>query len=94
MTVTVLHVTRAFSAQPTLGECLAECLGDPLVIEAPMAEALAPNAWRLLATPARTGEPDTLALIGQADPVLDDEGVVLAAAALQALCRRRAPANV
>jgi len=33
---TVLHVTRAFSAQPTLGECL----DGATVVESPLAEAL------------------------------------------------------
>jgi hypothetical protein len=116
MTVTVLHVTRAFSAQPTLSECL-----DGLdVVEAPLPEALAPGTmhpdvvWvsaalptdvealhsryphaRILATPSRTASAgDVVRLIAQADLVLRDEGVVLAAAGVQVLCRRRAPAHV
>lgn len=108
--MTVLHVTRAFSAQPTLGGYLAG-MG---VLEVPLAEALAPSQqspeviWdsaataadvealrrryplaRILATPsaASTG-PDLVRLIGAADLVLADEGVVLAAAGVQALHRR------
>jgi hypothetical protein len=108
--VTVLHVARAFSAQPTLGELL----GDVRVVEAPMAEALArpdlrpdliwistatavdvrvlrhafPHA-RVLATPRRDAtSDDRVELISEANLVLLDEGVVLAAAGLQALSRR------
>ncbi|HEY6795600.1 MAG TPA: hypothetical protein VI248_13055 [Kineosporiaceae bacterium] len=114
MTVMVLHVTRAFSAQPTLGELL----DDVRVIELPLAEALANldldpdlvwvseanrDALRavrrqfprapLLATPRRGATPeDRVALIPEADLVLTDEGVVLAAAGLQALSRRLATA--
>jgi len=110
MTVTVMHVARAFSAQPTLGELL----GDVRVVEVPMAEALARHGlqpdliWissavaadvravrerfpraRVLATPRRgASSPERVELIGEADLVLLDEGVVLAAAGLQALSRR------
>jgi hypothetical protein len=110
-TVTVLHVARAFSAQPTLGEVLGDAVR---VVEAPLAEALArgdlgpdlvwvssatapevravrdrfPHA-RVLATPHRTAtSDDRVALIEEADLVLLDEGIVLAAAGLQALSRR------
>jgi uncharacterized membrane protein YgcG len=111
MSVTVLHVTRAFSAQPTLSECLP----DADVVEAPLAEALAPGrrppdvlwvssaspaevealharypASAVLATPARTASAkDVVELIRLADLVLADEGIVLAAAGVQALRRRR-----
>jgi hypothetical protein len=108
--VTVLHVARAFSAQPTLGELL----GDVCVVETPMADALTradlrpdliwistataddvravrrcfPRA-RVLATPRRAATSDErVDLISEADLVLVDEGVVLAAAGLQALSRR------
>lgn len=107
---TVLHVARAFSAQPTL----SELLGDVRVVEEPLVEALASRGpdpqliWvsaatpddvravrrrfptaRLLATPARSAtSEERVALIGEADLVLLDEGVVLAAAGLQALSRR------
>jgi hypothetical protein len=112
-TVTVLHVARAFSAQPTLGEVLGD---DVRVVEAPMAEALARRdlhpdlVWvstagaddvrtvrrhfprtRVLATPRQAVDArERVALIGEADLVLVDEGVVLAAAGLQALSRRQA----
>jgi hypothetical protein len=113
MTVTVLHVARAFSAQPTLGEFFP----DALVLEMPLPEALAaprslqPDVvWLSSATTAdvatvrrrfptalvlatalagSSAERDLVTLIGAADLVLDDEGIVLAAAGLQALCRRR-----
>ena len=109
--MTVLHVARAFSAQPTLGELLGE---EVRVVESPMAEALTrselhpdlvwiSSAWaadvravrerfphaRVLATPQRAAtSQDRVDLIGEADLVLMDEGVVLAAAGLQALSRR------
>jgi len=109
--VTVLHVARAFSAQPTLGELLGD---DVLVLEAPLADALTRRSlhpdliWvstataddvrsvrrqfphaRVLATPRRAATSDErVDLIGEADLVLLDEGVVLAAAGLQALSRR------
>lgn len=108
--MTVLHVERAFSAQPTLGELL----GDVRVVELPLAEALAPSdvdpdlIWistalpadlralrlrfpcaRVLATPRRSASSqERVELISEADLVLTDEGVVLAAAGLQALSRR------
>ena len=109
--MTVLHVARAFSAQPTLGELLGD---DVRVLEAPLVEALTwrdlnpdlvwvstataadvravrarfPRA-RVLATPRRAASSDErVDLIGEADLVLLDEGVVLAAAGLQALSRR------
>lgn len=110
-TVTVLHVVRAFSAQPTLGEVLGDAVR---VVELPMAEAVAPSelradlvwistataadvravrrrfpAARVLATPRSTATSDErVELISEADLVLLDEGVVLAAAGLQALSRR------
>ncbi len=112
--VTVLHVARAFSAQPTLGEILGD---DVRVVEAPMAETLARHdlhpdlVWvstataddvrdvrrrfpraRVLATPRRAADPrERVELIREADLVLVDEGVVLAAAGLQALSRRIRP---
>jgi len=111
MSVTVLHVTRAFSAQPTLSEYLPEAT----VLETPLPEALARVGLRpdvvwvssalpadvealrghfpdaaVLASPARTASSrDVVRLISAADLVLADEGVVLAAAGLQVLCRRR-----
>jgi|NGEPerStandDraft_6_1074524.scaffolds.fasta_scaffold26040_2 hypothetical protein len=111
MNLSVLHVARAFSAQPTLGECLK----DAVVVEAPLAEALAGTAlpdliWissasptsvdavrrhfpaaQILATPAsRADSQEVIRLIASgADLVLQDEGVVLASAGLQALSRRR-----
>ena len=110
VTVTVLHVTRAFSAQPTLGGCLS----GMDVVEVPLLEALSPARespeviWdssatavdvaslrrryplaRILATPPRAAtEPDVVRLIAVADLVLRDEGVMLAAAGVQALHRR------
>jgi hypothetical protein len=110
-TVTVLHVARAFSAQPTLGELLGEAVR---VVELPQAEALAPSdlhadlVWistataddvravrrrfpsaRVLATPRRSAtSEERVDLISEADLVLLDEGVVLAAAGLGALSRR------
>lgn len=109
----VLHVTRAFSAQPTL----SECLDDVRVVECPLPEALMPGrrcpeiVWvsaalpadvealrarypqaRILATPARNASSgDVGQLIASADLVLRDEGVVLAAAGIQALRRRERP---
>jgi hypothetical protein len=111
MNLSVLHVARAFSAQPTL----SECLGDAVVVEAPLAEALAAStlpdviwvssatpeqvdavrrhfpAARILATPRPPADPDQVIrlIAAGADLVLQDEGVVLAAAGLQALSRRR-----
>lgn len=116
MSVTVLHVTRAFSAQPTLSEYLP----DAVVTEAPMPEAMALGRLRpdvvwlssalpgdveairsrypeaaVLATPARTASAvDVVRLIELADLVLADDGVVLAAAGVQVLCRRRARTQV
>jgi hypothetical protein len=114
MTVTVMHVARAFSAEPTLGELL----DGVRVIEVPLAEALArrglapdlvwvsaatPDAVRavrqrfpgasILATLRRNAPPgERVALIRDADLVLTDEGIVLAAAGLLALSRRLATA--
>jgi hypothetical protein len=56
MNLSVLHVARAFSAQPTL----SECLGDAVVVEAPLAEALAASTlpdviWVSSATPEQVG---------------------------------------
>jgi len=113
MNLSVLHVARAFSAQPTLSECLE----DAVVVEAPLAEALAGSAlpdviWvssatpelvdavrrrfpatRILATPRRPADPEQVIrlIAAGADLVLQDEGVMLAAAGLQALSRRRVP---
>ena len=78
--VTVLHVARAFSAQPTLGELLGDDVRS--------VRRQFPHA-RVLATPRRAATSDErVDLIGEADLVLLDEGVVLAAAGLQALSRR------
>ncbi len=109
---TVLHVERAFSAQPTLGDALGP---DAEVHELPLAEALASElepdlVWSsdatpdtlhllrlrfpgaaLLATVGRNAVPDVVLLLFAhgADLVLRDEGVLLAAAALESLGRRR-----
>jgi hypothetical protein len=111
MNLQVLHVARAFSAQPTLGDCL----GEATVVESPLAEALAgdlrpdliwvsgatpgdvdavrrrfPSARILATPPRRAGHDEVVRLIaGGADLVLPDEGVLLAAAGLDALSRRR-----
>jgi hypothetical protein len=110
----VLHVERAFSAQPTLGDALGPVA---VVQELPLAEALVCRAdpdliWaseagpdlvhllhehfpqaRLLATlPRSAGPKAVLALLDQgADLVLREEGILLAAAALQSMARRCAP---
>jgi hypothetical protein len=107
----VLHVERAFSAQPTLSNVLG---AGARIHEMPLPEALAHAAdpdliWasdattdsvhllrqqfpqaRLLATvPRGTGSPSVLALLAAgADLVLHDEGILLAAAALEAMARR------
>lgn len=111
MTVSILHVAHAFSAQPTLGIAFPEAVID----EVPPAEAVSGSRhpdllWlsqasltevdllhrrypgaAILATAARDAAPATvLALLAHgADLVLRDEGVLLAAAALQSLARRR-----
>ena len=116
MSLQILHVARAFSAQPTLGECLS----NATVIEAPLAEALASHCqpdliwvssatpadvdavrrrfpWaRILATPLRRASSEDIVrlIAGGADLVLEDGGVMLAAAALNALSRRQALAEV
>lgn len=108
----VLHVERAFSAQPTLGDALGP---ETEVHELPLAEALASElepdliwssdatpdklhllrlrfpAAALLATVGRQAAPDIVLLLFAhgADLVLRDEGVLLAAAALASLSRRR-----
>jgi hypothetical protein len=110
MSLQVLHVARAFSAQPTLGECL----DDAIIIERPLEDALRselspdliwissaaagdvdavrrrfPSARILATPPRRTTSEDVVQLIaGGADLVLQDEGVMLAAAGLAALSRR------
>jgi hypothetical protein len=110
----VIHVERAFSAQPTLGDALGPSC---VVHEMPLPDALAcgfeadlvwasdasPDlvhllrsqfpAAHLLATLPRAAEPKAvLALLDEgADLVLRDEGVLLAAAALQSMARRRLP---
>jgi hypothetical protein len=109
--MTVLHVVRAFSAQPTLGAALP----DARVVELPLADALGGHlvpdlVWMssaqpgevlllrrhlprvgLLATLPRLADPDEVVLLFAhgADLVLRDEGVLLAAAGLQSLARRR-----
>jgi len=110
----VIHVERAFSAQPTLGGALgASCV----VHELPLPDALAcgfepdliwasdatpdlvhllrgqfPDAQLLATLPRRADSAAVLALLAEgADLVLRDEGVLLAAAALQAMARRRRP---
>ena len=113
----VIHVERAFSAQPTLGNALGPSC---VVHEMPLPAALACGfeadlVWAsdaspalvhllrsqfpgadLLATLPRTAESKAvLALLDEgADLVLRDEGVLLAAAALQSMARRRHPRTV
>lgn len=108
----VIHVERAFSAQPTLSSALGP---DAAVYEMPLPEALATDLtpdliWtsnataesvrllrtrfplaRLLATVHRAAPPPEVVHLFAcgADQVLRDEGVLLAAAALQALARPR-----
>lgn len=113
----VVHVERAFSAQPTLGNALG-----PLAVvhELPLAEVLAGDLdpdliWASDATPdlvhllhghfpganllatlprdaRNAGSRAVLDLLAEgADLVLRDEGILLAAAALQAMARRRGP---
>jgi hypothetical protein len=110
----VIHVERAFSAQPTLGNALGS---RAAVHELPLAEALAGDlapdliwasdatpdlvhllrtrfpAAGLLATLPRDADPRAvLTLLDEgADLVLRDEGILLAAAALQAMARRLPP---
>jgi hypothetical protein len=110
----VIHVERAFSAQPTLSDALGP---SAVVHELPLAEALAndldpdlvwasdatadlvhllrehfPDAQLLATLPRTAGTKAVLALLAEgADLVLRDEGVLLAAAALQAMARRRRP---
>jgi hypothetical protein len=112
----VIHVERAFSAQPTLGNALGP---GAVVHELPLAEALVVDLdagpeliWAsdatpdlvhllrerfprslLLATLPRGANPEAvLALLDEgADLVLRDEGVLLAAAALQSMARRSRP---
>jgi hypothetical protein len=110
----VLHVTRGFSAQPTLRDALppgtqvlerplAEalvCLDRPDVVWVSSATADAVHAVHtrfpqaaLLATvrPAAPPEEVVLLIAHGADLVLRDGGVLLGAAAVGALARRRAP---
>ncbi len=114
--IVMLHVERAFSAQPTLGDLLGP---DVSVHELPLAEALAGDlaphlVWvstatvdavhllrlrfpdaTLLATVRREAvAPAVVSLFAAgADLVLRDEGVLLAAAALESLARRRPHAD-
>ena len=116
MTLQVLHVVRAFSAQPTLGAALSELLpGGAAVHEAPFPEALVshdapdvvwvssadpicvdalrerfPGAALLATLPVGAPAAHVVRVLGcGADLVLRDEGVVLAAAGIVALARRR-----
>ena len=118
MTTHVLHVVRAFSAQPTLGDALVAVLPEGAVVhEAPFPEALVshdvpdvvwvssadaasvdalrerfPTASLLATLPARATTSDVVVLLAHgADLVLRDEGVVLAAAGIASLARRRRP---
>ncbi|HET9657229.1 MAG TPA: hypothetical protein VFP72_17895 [Kineosporiaceae bacterium] len=110
----VIHVERAFSAQPTLGDALGL---EATVLELPLPELLAcephpdliwisdatedavhlvrerfPTVLLLATVPRTTGPKPVLALMeAGADLVLRDEGILLAAAALQAMARRRPP---
>lgn len=108
----VVHVERAFSAQPTLGNVLGPaCTIHELPLPDVLACGLDPDlvwasdatpdlihllriqfpASQLLATLPRTADSKAvLALLDEgADLVLRDEGVLLAAAALQSMARRR-----
>lgn len=116
MTLRVLHVVRAFSAQPTLAALLSQALpGGVAVHEAPFPEAVVghdqpdvvwvssadavcvdalrerfPQAALLATLPAHAPAGDVVLVLGAgADLVLRDEGVVLAAAGILALARRR-----
>jgi hypothetical protein len=108
----VIHVERAFSAQPTLSNSLGPAF---VVHELPLPDTLAcgfaPDLiWasdatadlvhllrtrfptsHLLATVPRTADPRVvLALLDEGtDLVLRDEGILLAAAALQSMARRK-----
>jgi hypothetical protein len=110
----VIHVERAFSAQPTLGDALGS---RAVVHELPLAEALAsslapdliwasdatpdlvhllrthfPTAGLLATLPRDAGPKAVLTLLDEgADLVLRDEGILLTAAALQAMARRLPP---
>lgn len=116
MTLQVLHVVRAFSAQPTLGIALAQILpGGAVVHEEPFPEALVshvvpdvvwvssadpicvdalrerfPGAALLATLPAHAPAAHVVRVLDcGADLVLRDEGVLLAAAGIAALARRR-----
>jgi hypothetical protein len=116
MAIHVLHVVRAFSAEPTLGATLSQILpGGADVHETPFPEALVthdapdvvwvstadpicvdalrerfPGAALLATLPAHAPAGHVVqALAAGADLVLRDEGVVLAAAGIAALARRR-----
>jgi hypothetical protein len=108
----VLHVERAFSAQPTLGDALGPVA---VVHELPLAEVLTcavdpdliwaseavpdlvhllhehfPGAQLLATLPRGAGPKAVVTLLDEgADLVLQDEGILLAAAALQSMARRR-----
>lgn len=110
----VLHVTRGFSAQPTLRDALP---AGTRVLERPLAEALAgldvpdvvwvssatadavhalrrrfPQASLLATVPPAAPPEDVVLLIAHGtDLVLRDGGVLLGAAAVGALVRRRVP---
>jgi hypothetical protein len=112
----VVHVERAFSAQPTLGDALGPAA---VVHELPLAEALAgqlrpdviwasdatldlvhllhehfPEANILATLPRKASTRAVLDLLTEgADLVLRDEGILLAAAALHAMARRRRPSG-
>lgn len=116
MTTHVLHVVRAFSAQPTLGDALSAALpGGAAVHEVPFSEALVshdapdvvwvssadapvvdalrerfPTAALLATLPPHASTAEVVLLLAHgADLVLRDEGVVLAAAGIVSLARRR-----
>jgi hypothetical protein len=108
----VVHIERAFSAQPTLGDALGP---QATIRELPLPELTAgrlcpdliwissatedtvhlvrecfPTAQLLATVPRSTGPKPVLALMeAGADLVLRDEGILLAAAALQSMARRR-----
>jgi hypothetical protein len=108
----VVHVERAFSAQPTLGDALGPradvhelplpellaCSLDPDLIWVSDATVDAvhlvrehfPAALLLATVPRAAGPAPVVELLGRgADLVLRDEGILLVAAALQAMARRR-----
>ncbi len=89
MSTHVLHVVRAFSAQPTLGDALVAALaGDVVVHEAPLAEALAGHdrpdvVWvssaddaTVTAVRARFPDAGVLATLGAGAPTADVVGAI------------------